>query len=1271
MFLVYNNKLLPYYKNAKNIRDEFDGIVTEMDNWSQSGSNETDDECNKIISSVFTDYRKEKHHLELIVRPVHILVEFHDKDNNEKSNDLEKKYENLFNFWTNRVLHDLQEYCKKNLKIVKLNRIYKLLPDILESKIDINCMKIEETLIASKLAIVTTNIPKLLFIDIHNYLQNSLGSLLDSKNFFIEPNKVETQEQWNYIAHICKTAPDLNIFVDCTKGDVSVSLGNIFVNKNFNFIFGVSNEQQSAKLKTIFKKVKRMNHTENEKNYNWNDLTQESQNLLLETRIDFQNNSQVSLMDLLKSENTTGTQDLSEIIDDQMLYFLTENQKISINTKLENELNEEKFIFKTRRFRVKQKDANNKKEDVPKISQEELLLNIKNKQYVLISDQAGNGKSWAMKNFTKILRERNPTSWVTYVDLKQFIDQFEAQKSEPEFSTFMIKYILNLQQNFEEKVFQKFYNNGKVFILFDGFDEIAPNYAQVVSNLAENFQQNGGNQLWIATRDYFEVDLKKKLKLDVAYSLDEMAEEEGIDMIASSWVLMDSKESKNEPKSKEDFDKVIKSLPEYKNYQLKALELVKKVTVSWNRSIGLPLLFKLIARLKNEKYVERLKKSEIFDKFIRNLYKRWSDDKGTIRKEASVDSQKFELNFYTFHYYHAILSLFSELAAILYPGYNGSEWKHEEIIACGILTIKDGKIYFIHETFREYFVADFITIGLKKLKIGETVLELFVEILTVKKFGVIRMFLNDMIDNVSILTEIQPKVQKYIAQFYKMTSFYDFFTSNLKNLVDLVFGVLKTGDYKQVLEILRKNVSRIAILTKDSKIFQKFQEFIFGYLKVNDLKKLIIRRSVLHGIVESSLEIEMFEDFVIKMEAKTDKEFTREALGKYGYNIFFFLSTSSHINVHKVQKVLEIMEKFLTVDEIFELMSKCDAEGSVLKTCVWKGNKENLKILWTAIENYFTTRKIHQKFKELVKKHEKFNENILHCFVHRANRDDSIDFYKTLWELLLKTFEDREELKDFVLQKDIEGLNFVYNFVKKNVDQAIFDWTIKILDETFEKAQLQEILQFKGWNEMILLKYVARSSSSEVIKILCNIVQDLCGTNEKCLEMLNESIGNGQNIFNGVVFDSSSEVFEFMIQELEKIASRDKIKEILKRTTSRENLNLLELAAKYNKSLELHKSLWKTIREYCEESEITHFITNVAIFNINLLFIVVRHNKKEIIELTWNEIKKNLNHNEQVQYLKLKGKRGGNLIQCSNRNWIHKNEVTEWVKNLIKEYGIE
>ena len=409
------------------------------------------------------------------------MTEFDDDEN--KLKHLQEVYKILFDFWQNHVIPELQNYLLKNKEVIKLNRFTELLQSILENKIEVKPGKDISTIINSKLAIVSTNYPKLLFIDICKNLREKSGNLMDSKNFFTFVEKLNNPQIFDEFKQICLDNQELDIFIDCTKG-VAETLGKVSIDNKFNYTFVVSSEKGSEELNTAFRKKGLKNVTKMDINYSWNDLTEESQNLMLQTKINFQNNSQISLIDLLKNEK-----DLSKIIDDQFLNFLVEKHGILVNTILDNEINEKyfNFVYKSRQF-VNKQERNREAR-----SQEDLLSEVKNKKYVLISDQAGNGKSWSMKNFTRILSEQNSTSWVTYVDLKQFIDKFKAQmkqekkpkqeikaqkaqKSEPKFSTFMIEHILKPQQQFEVEIFQKLYNEGRVFIFFDGFEVMLKNF---------------------------------------------------------------------------------------------------------------------------------------------------------------------------------------------------------------------------------------------------------------------------------------------------------------------------------------------------------------------------------------------------------------------------------------------------------------------------------------------------------------------------------------------------------------------------------------------------------------------------------------------------------------------------------------------------------------------------------------------------------------------------------------------------------------------------
>jgi len=1379
MCLVYNNKFLPYYEESLDIRDKFEEVVNAIDKWSADDSKYSDDECNGNISSVFTCYDRDRFHLELIVRAVQIQVEF--DDDQDKSKYLIKKHEKLFEFWMKHVTPDLQNYCKRNKYVIKLNKYVELLPSILKKDIRIKNNKDVEALVQNKLSVAITNSSTLLFIDIIEHLRGKCGNLFDSQNFFTEPLKLTNKEFWNDFEEICNDAEQLNIFVDCTKG-VPSYLGEIFVNKELNFNFIVSNESQCQVLMNICNKKGMKNASKMETNYNWNDLTEESQKLLLKT-INFQNTLQITLLDLLKVKDTPEIdavlnmekdilRSMSEIVNDQLLNLLINNKELSINSTKELNPNEKYFeiLNKLRQFLKKEKCYNHQIDSIytrseqgsnkiPKISQNELLSEAKNKKFVLISDIAGNGKSWAMKNFTKILRKQNPTKWVTYVDLKQFIKEFKEQEGELEFSSFMAEKILKPEQKFESRVFQKMYKNGQVYILFDGFDEVAPDCTEFVTKLINSFESNEGNQLWIATRDYFEVDLQKELKLDVSYSLNVMTDEDGIDMIAKSWILKDLSDKK-EVMSVEEFKQLIKNSSEFKKYNVKAERIVKKVQVNWNRSVGMPQMFKMIADgFKDEIDVKNLKESIIYLKFILNLYRRWSDEKGQIRKEASVESQHFELNFWRFHQFHAIASLFPELIKILFPGYKGSKWPVEEVIACGLMSMKNGIFYFLHETLREYFVADALAKTLNNDEINEKVFEVLAEVLTIAKFGVIRMFLNDSIDSTT-LENIKPQMTKFIKKFNEMENFSELFQQNLENLTDFVLSILENGDYDKIKEILKNEASLIIIVTRNSEMFLKFQNFLCEFLKTEDLRNLVTEENIFEETIKGELKIEDFADFVLKIESKTGRDFIQKELrnaiseGWIQDDNFSFFSDFLDLKAFRFQKFMKMLQKFISPTEVMNFLKKWKVDGkNILIACVLWKNKEFLKILWTNIENYFTNQNLKQDFKEFVKQQDNNEENIL----HRIALCDNFDFHKALWDHLLKTFEDREELKDFVLQKNKYRINFVHRLVSSNGNLKIIKWTLKMLKEYFNDSQYHEIIQSRGeYNINLLHSSAIGRQNIETFEFLWEYFRTFFKSELEFWEGVNEVDEDGRNILNCATYKSKveifnflinkleqkysnqeikkmlrnsdetssllysaasnnyfdvfetvwktfekyfgfaeileivkkvddenaenflfqvreSEIFEFAFEELETIASRDEIRNILS-IQNKSNRNILQNAALncFN-YLASHDILWKTFKRFFNDSEMLLFIKNVDIDRNNVLHnAFFKLHDFQTVELIWNEIKTFMNREQQIEYLKMEGKDGKNLIEMFKSIYFYHNEaeLQKWIENLCSEYGI-
>jgi len=826
--LVYQNHAKPYYEeNCPKFNEIVDdvGKILEQQKQLRNEQNEksfnNSEEVKKIeevISIVYdTDcYEINVRHQELIVRPAHIHAQFH--DNLKNVGKIEGTYKLIFDFFYFNVLPEIEKLSLKNRQHIQFfNDMIGTLYDLQNSSIKIQAKNNLDDLINRKITIIETNAPQMLFLDIYMKLKIKYRNLLDVKSIFITQQNLEQTTVYNNINKILQDNSNLNTFVNCTKV-CETSIKKIFAkdsklcfitskkNKNKNLIRNIQENYKFPAVTPI--------------NYNWIDLTDESQKLLLQTKVNFQNNLTFSLSELILNESDPQQQeksiseDLTIIIDEQLLNMLVDKSEIKINQITLENSEDIKFriLFQTRNIIKKHKTSESRIEidETKKMTLDEMLEDVKDNKFVLISDKAGSGKSWILKNVSNKLRDIIPNKWITYVDLKSFIHEFKAQKNELEFAVFMTEKILKPKTKYEANIFKKLYKNGKICILFDGFDEIAPDCAEFVTKLFQSFQQNGGNQMWIATRDYFEVDLKVKLKLDAVYKLDEFKEEHGVELIATSWVLSEIMEN-DRIIVESDILNHIKTSQNLNDYKETAGKLIKKIPKKQDNSIGLPQFYKMIAdsTQDNKDATIDFTTFKIFKECVNKQYERWSQQKGPLRSKASTESQSKELNYHTLHELVAMKSLFpndKEFCDLRRGALK--QWKDEEIIACGILT-KIGEIFlFSHETFREYYVAKFILriLMMTRERDDDQVCGYLIQILTIKKYGIIRMFLNEALAEKETLTTIEKKIPKINENFFKnveeMKNLYYVFWESLENLVGFLLKVLAKGDYEKMKNIL-------------------------------------------------------------------------------------------------------------------------------------------------------------------------------------------------------------------------------------------------------------------------------------------------------------------------------------------------------------------------------------------------------------------------------------------------------------------------------------
>ncbi|CAG9811044.1 unnamed protein product [Chironomus riparius] len=231
------------------------------------------------------------------------------------------------------------------------------------------------------------------------------------------------------------------------------------------------------------------------------------------------------------------------------------------------------------------------------------------------------------------------------------------------------------------------------------------------------------------------------------------------------------------------------------------------------------------------------------------------------------------------------------------------------------------------------------------------------------------------------------------------------------------------------------------------------------------------------------------------------------------------------------------------------------------------------------------------------------------------------------------------------------------------------------INETFENfkgfSKLSKVLWItRQFGRNLLQRAAVNSKEVKTHQILWKELRDSCKSDDEFLEILKEVDEDENNVFNLAAAFTTSEEFEFMISELEKLKNDKETKKVLK-SFGLVNKNLLQSAAIYNKSLKTNQKIWTIICKYFDAEEILELVEHCDKDGDNLLCCAVNCNTKEIVEFSWNQIKYlKVTKELQTEYLNRKGYQGKNLHQLALENQSNDSEVAAWVQEIMKEYKI-
>ncbi|KAG5669285.1 hypothetical protein PVAND_017175 [Polypedilum vanderplanki] len=721
---------------------------------------------------------------------------------------------------------------------------------------------------------------------------------------------------------------------------------------------------------------------------------------------------------------------LKEFVNEEILMLLNSSQIRQILNrqiiKICKNLNSfEDLFFMERNFidnefdieKIWRWDWNNKRliltEDVKEASKNfnSILIEVCQSKIFLLSDCAGAGKTTVMKNLKAKIKENFPQNWVEYVDLKRHLKVYENyQKSdlnEVEKIINILIEILSINENFEIEIFKHIFLSGRVVLLFDGVDEIAPNYKDFFFNLIKNIKYLTENHQWIATRPQHKEELRK-------ISNEKFYELLPFDFNETQEYIINYFKTKS---LTGDIKVVIDAIYKYK----------------FNEN---PLLLKMVADLHiNGKLLNNYtNKSEIFRDFIEMKRKILNEEKGEIANFERDKSSKMTIweiyqiyalklifgnNFgdvfcYKIHDDFQKFVKFDEFQLFKKWKREKTNWSPEAISRYGFLFVDNWNSTeefpdFTHRAFAEFFIEEFIFDNVKEaIEDGEE--------LTKKEFEMRMKFALYIFEQYCQYSTIYEIIMDFLKDFLAKES--------LEKCCEIFIKFMK----QKPIAIFIENIMSKTVRYYDetfSRIFEilKFsygnEEFFRVFSLSQNVKKTLFQLTI-NGDKNIFFTCELFEIYKNLRISEWHK------LTGCGQNL-----SEEEFNQKMLNNNSNI-EDFLTQDEVCEDYLKALRKHSLFASYD-KNDKEELKN-FKLVDQLLSFMIIVDDLK--IDDLEKFTEKILGEFSFLILR--SRKMIEKFFEVLKKYFKNQHELEKFTY-----GVNTILHvfalFYENNLSKEYLD----------------------------------------------------------------------------------------------------------------------------------------------------------------------------------------------------------------------------------------
>lgn len=502
----------------------------------------------------------------------------------------------------------------------------------------------------------------------------------------------------------------------------------------------------------------------------------------------------------------------------------------------------------------------------------------------------------------------------------------------------------------------------EIVLLFDGFDEVCPNHKLKTITLLSALQRSKVKKLVITTRIHMreelnlhlnpnifeftplsdqELFLDKFLKWHITHDRDPytgtVCERTYTDILKTLDELNKNKFIKIKPHKKLLYSKMSNILEEFsfKNdenikdlkHRIDGFDLsdfTENIISIWNHTVpsflNVPLHIKMLSELviydsENQLLSRQFKLVDVYQTFIDQKFQIKSNEKEEMKDNPASETTKIMVSNYSreIHRGLAIKILIENYEALNLTALNKlDEFQHllnkykknakEEIIRYGILFWRDNELAFIHRSFAEYFLHDYLMDNIKKEQIGRDLLNI---ILNEKEFTVNRTFFNNYLNHID---SNEFKIGSNHPEYFRMENFYSK-EQYIDNLIDedhfeIIIFILDKCELAKIQEV---------VFSWTQPVEQNIPYFLQNAQNVHDAQDIL--KTVLNRLNKHE---NLFDPLVWKIIEKTNLEnvsrFINWTIERVGYDVIkecFF--KRSKINNQVENTILHFLIGYRTV----------------------------------------------------------------------------------------------------------------------------------------------------------------------------------------------------------------------------------------------------------------------------------------------------------------------------------------------------------------------